>query len=150
MKQTSSGGRPAEILLVEDNEDDVYLTRRAFKSTSFPVNLHHVDNGAKCLSFLRREGEYAGVPAPDLILLDINMPVMDGREVLAAINADPALRQLVIVVLTTSAEQSDITTMYQMRCNSYIAKPVDFEQFVQAVQQMADYWLSLVILPTGR
>lgn len=147
MRQIPSG-RSAEILLVEDNEDDVYLTRRAFKSASVPVNLHHVDNGAKCLAYLRREGEFADAPVPDLVLLDINMPVMDGREVMAAINADPALRHLVIVVLTTSAEQSDIATMYQMRCNSYIAKPVDFEQFVKAVQQIADYWLGLVILPT--
>lgn len=143
-------GRPAEILLVEDNEDDVYLTRRAFGSARFPVNLHHVDNGAKCLSFLRRQGPYAEVPAPDLILLDINMPVMDGREVLAEINADTALRHLAIVVLTTSSEQSDISAMYQMRCNSYIAKPVDFDQFVQTVQQLAEYWLELAILPTAR
>jgi two-component system response regulator len=141
--------RPAEILLVEDNEDDVYLTRRAFGSARFPVNLHHVDNGAKCLAFLRRQGEYAQAPAPDLVLLDINMPVMNGREVLAAINADSALRHLAIVVLTTSAEQSDITAMYQMRCNSYIAKPVDFDQFVHTVQQLAEYWLELAILPSG-
>lgn len=143
-------GRPAEILLVEDNEDDVYLTRRAFGAARFPVNLHHVDNGAKCLSFLRRQAPYTDAPVPDLVLLDINMPVMDGREVLAAITADSALRHLAVVVLTTSAEQSDITAMYRMRCNSYIAKPVDFEQFVQAVGQLAEYWLDLAILPSAR
>ena len=146
MTTIAGSGRAADILLVDDNEDDVYLTRRAFKGARLPVNLHHVDNGKKCLTFLRKQPPYADAPTPDLVLLDINMPVMDGHEVLAAINADDALRHLAVVVLTTSAEESDITAMYRLRCNSYVTKPVDFEKFQRMVQQLTDYWLDLVIL----
>jgi CheY-like chemotaxis protein len=148
MPSTTAHARSAEILLVDDNEDDVYLTRRAFRGTRMPVNLHHVDNGEKCLAFLRKEAPYAGTPNPDLVLLDINMPVMDGHEVLEAINADARLRHQAVVVLTTSAEESDVRAMYGRRCNSYITKPVDFEKFERMVQQLTDYWLGLVVLPS--
>jgi CheY-like chemotaxis protein len=139
--------RIAEILLVEDNEDDVFLTREAFDAASLRVNLHHVDNGEKCMQFLRREGVYAGAPTPDLILLDMHMPVMDGHEVLAEIVKDEQLRHLPVVVLTTSYEAADIRKMYDLRCSSYITKPVDFENFVKMIAQLAGYWLTVVVVP---
>lgn len=139
--------RMAEILLVEDNEDDVFLTREAFEAASLRVNLHHVDNGEKCLQFLRKQGPYADVPTPDLILLDMHMPVMDGYEVLAAIVADEKLHHLPVVVLTTSYEAADIQKMYTLRCNSYITKPVDFENFVDVIGKLAGYWLTVVVIP---
>ena len=139
--------RSAEVLLVEDNEDEVFLTRRAFHTVSPLINLHHVENGEKCLNFLRRQPPYAQAPVPDLILLDINMPVMSGRDVLKAISADQALCHLPVVVMTTSTEENEIYEMYRLRCNSYITKPVNFERFVQVVGQLCDYWLNLVNLP---
>jgi CheY-like chemotaxis protein len=139
--------RVAEILLVEDNEDDVFLTREAFDAAKLRVNLHHVDNGEKCLQFLRREGVYADTPAPDLILLDMHMPVMDGYEVLAEIVRDEHLRHFPVVVLTTSYEAADIRKMYGLRCSSYITKPVDFENFVGMISQLAGYWLTVVVVP---
>lgn len=138
--------RFAEILLVEDNEDDVFLTREAFDAASLAVHLHHVDNGVKCLQFLRKEGPYADVPTPDLILLDMHMPVMDGYEVLSEIVKDDRLKHLPVVVLTTSYEASDIQKMYALRCNSYITKPVDFESFVKVIAQLAGYWLTVVVV----
>jgi len=139
--------RFAEILLVEDNEDDVFLTREAFDAASLRVHLHHVDNGLKCLQFLRKEGPYADVPTPDLILLDMHMPVMDGYEVLSEIVKDDRLKHLPVVVLTTSYEAADIQKMYGLRCNSYITKPVDFDSFVKAISQLAGYWLTVVVVP---
>lgn len=139
--------RMAEILLVEDNEDDVFLTREAFEAASLRVNLHHVDNGEKCLQFLRKQGPYAEVPTPDLILLDMHMPVMDGYEVLSAIVADDKLHHFPVVVLTTSYEAADIQKMYRLRCNSYITKPVDFENFVDVIGKLAGYWLTVVVIP---
>ena len=139
--------RIAEILLVDDNEDDVYLTREAFDAASLRVNLHHVDNGEKCLQFLRKQGPYANVPSPDLILLDMHMPVMDGHEVLKEIVKDDKLRHLPVVVLTTSYEAADIQKMYGLRCSSYITKPVDFDNFVKAIGQLAGYWLTVVVTP---
>lgn len=139
--------RPAEILLVEDNENDVELTRIGFEQARFKVNLHHVENGLECMKFLRREGRWADAPTPDVILLDINMPVMDGREVLAEIAADPALCHLPVVVLTTSTDQRDILDMYRLRCSSYITKPVDFSQFQRVIQELGRYWFTVVVLP---
>lgn len=139
--------RIAEILLVDDNEDDVFLTREAFDAASLRVNLHHVDNGEKCLQFLRGEGGYAGVPAPDLILLDMHMPIMNGHEVLAEIVKDDNLRHLPVVVLTTSYEAADIRKMYALRCNSYITKPLDFDNFVKMIGQLTGYWLTVVVVP---
>src|SRR3979409_1808131 len=105
---------PAEILLVEDNEHYVYLTRRAFGHAKLPANLHHVNNGKKCLEFLRQQPPYSAVPVPDIVLLDLDMPVMDGRQVLAEIVKDEALRHLAVVVLTTRAEHAEILRMYQL------------------------------------
>jgi chemotaxis family two-component system response regulator Rcp1 len=139
---------PAEILLVEDNEQYVYLTQRAFGKAKLIANLHHVDNGKKCLEFLRRQPPYASAPVPDIILLDLDMPVMDGRQVLAEIVKDEALKHLAVVVLTSGDEHSEILRMYQLRCNSYICKPMDFDKYVDMIKKFADYWLSVVKLPT--
>lgn len=144
---TLANTRVAEILLVEDNEDDVFLTRAAFEANALRVNLHHVDNGEKCLRFLRKEGPYAGTPFPDLILLDMNMPVMGGYEVLSEIVKDEKLRKVPVVVLTTSSEAEDIKKMYDLRCNSYITKPVNFDNFIKAIGQLAGYWLTVVVVP---
>ena len=142
-----AGSRMAEILLVEDNEDDVFLTREAFEAASLRVSLHHVDNGEKCMRFLRKQGEYANAASPDLILLDMHMPVMDGYEVMTEIVKDETLRHLPVVVLTTSYEAADIQKMYGLRCSSYITKPVDFDNFVKAIGQLAGYWLTVVVVP---
>ncbi|MDP3165889.1 MAG: response regulator [Hydrogenophaga sp.] len=139
--------RIAEILLVDDNEDDVFLTREAFDAARLRVNLQHVDNGEKCLRFLRKQGAYAGASTPDLILLDMHMPVMDGHDVLSEIVKDEQLRHLPVVVLTTSYEAADIRKMYDLRCSSYITKPVDFENFVRMIGQLAGYWLTVVVVP---
>lgn len=143
----SMRGRHAVVLLVEDNEDHVFLTRASFEEAKLQIDMHHVDDGAKCLAFLRKQPPYEDAPSPDLVLLDIHMPRMDGYEVLDAIVKDDALRHLPVIVLTTSAEALDIERMYGMRCSSYIAKPLDFESFTKAVAQLAGYWLNLVVVP---
>ncbi|HYW58858.1 MAG TPA: response regulator [Polaromonas sp.] len=147
MNKSLAQSRVAEVLLVEDNEDDVFLIREAFEAVKFRVNLHHVNDGEKCLKFLRNQGDYVAAPSPDVILLDLHMPLMDGREVLAEIVKDEKLKHLPVIVLTTSHEAKDIERMYSLRCNSYITKPVDFNNFVTAVSQIAGYWLTLVVLP---
>jgi len=140
--------RPAEILLAEDNENDVELTRQGFKRSKLLLNLHHVKDGEECLAFLRKQGKYANVPTPDLLLLDLNMPRVDGREVLAEIIADKDLNSIPVVVLTTSANDEEILKMYKLRCSSYIVKPVDFEQFLHVIRSIAEYWFTVVVVPT--
>ena len=145
-----TNNRPAEILLVEDNENDVELTRIGFKKAKLMLNLHHAKDGVECMDFLRRQGAYAGAPRPDLILLDVNLPRMSGQEVLAEIVADEALCNLPVIVLTTSTDEAEIVKMYRLRCRSYIAKPVDFEQFLRVVKSLADYWFTVVVLPLAQ
>jgi len=140
-------GRLAEVLLVDDNDDDVELTRIAFRRARLGLNMHRAANGEECMAFLRKEGAYAMVPTPDIVLLDLNMPRMDGREVLREIVADERLRHLPVVVLTTSDAESDVLASYRLRCNSYIVKPVGFENFAEVVRRLADYWFELVVLP---
>lgn len=147
MKTLSTQGRPAELLLVDDNDNDVELTRIAFRQARFAANLHHVENGEECMAFLRREGRYADVPNPDIILLDLNMPRMDGREVLEAISADDDLKHLPVIILTTSQADEDILMAYRLRCSSFIVKPVGFENFAKAVQVIGNYWFTLAVLP---
>ncbi len=149
MTSTIANSRPAEILLAEDKEDDVELTRVGFKKSKLLLNLHHVKDGEQCLAFLRKQGKYANVPTPDLLLLDLNMPRMDGREVLAELVADDMLCSIPVVVLTTSAQDEEILKMYKLRCSSYIVKPIDFDKFLQVIQSLADYWFTVVILPTS-
>lgn len=145
--KTLETGRPAEILLVEDNEADMLLTRRGFERAKLPVNMHHVENGQQCMAFLRKEGEYANAPTPDVILLDLNLPVMDGREALTAITNDNDLRKLPVVILTTSAAEGDLLDMYNLRCSTYIVKPVDFTQFQRVIEELGNYWFTIAALP---
>jgi two-component system, chemotaxis family, response regulator Rcp1 len=140
--------RPAEILLAEDNENDVELTRQGFKRCNLLLNLHHVKDGEECLAFLRKQGKYSTVPTPDLVLLDLNMPRLDGREVLAEMVVDKDLNGIPVVVLTTSANEEEILKMYKLRCSSYIVKPVDFEQFLHKIRLIAEYWFTVVVVPT--
>ena len=139
--------RLAEILLVEDNEHYVYLAQRAFGKAKLSVNLHHVDDGEKCLRFLRRQFPYAIAPVPDIVLLDLDMPVMDGRQVLEEIVKDDTLKHLAVVVFTSGDEHNEVLRMYRLRCNSYICKPVEFDKYVDMIRKFADYWLSVVMLP---
>jgi len=147
MSEPFPPGKPAEILLVEDNEHDVVLTRESFKYAKFLVSIHHVENGEECMAFLRKQGAYVDAPTPDLILLDLNMPVMDGREVLAEIVADDRLKHLPVVILTTSSADRDVLNMYRLRCSSYITKPVNFDQFLQVIRQFSAYWFTIVVRP---
>ncbi len=149
MSSQSAGMRPAQILLAEDNENDAELTRIAFKKSKLPFDRHHVWDGEECMAFLRKQGVHADAPNPDLVLLDLNMPRMDGRAVMTAIVADEALRSIPVVVLTTSADDREVLKMYQLRCSSYIVKPVELQEFLQVAQSLADYWFGLVVLPTG-
>jgi CheY-like chemotaxis protein len=140
-------GRPVEILLVEDNPGDVRLTIEALKEGKVRNNLSVVKDGVEALAFLRREGNFAGAARPDLILLDLNLPKKDGREVLAEIKEDGVLRRIPVVVLTTSKAEEDILRTYDLHANCYITKPVDLEQFISVVRSIDDFWLSVVRLP---
>lgn len=138
---------PAQVLLVEDNEDDVELTLEALRDSKVHMEIHVVSNGEAAMDFLRGKGEYAGKPRPDLVLLDLNLPIMDGREVLKEIRDDPDLTALPVVVLTTSSAEEDIFRAYKLHANCYITKPVDFLQFVDIVKKIEGFWLQLVKLP---
>jgi chemotaxis family two-component system response regulator Rcp1 len=140
-------GRPVEILLVEDNPGDVRLTLEAFKEGKVVNTLSVAEDGVEALAFLRGEGEHAGAPRPDLIFLDLNLPKMDGREVLAQIKADEHLKRIPVVVLTTSKAEEDIIKTYDLHANCYITKPVDLEQFIRVVKLIEDFWLTIVKLP---
>lgn len=138
---------PVEILLVEDNPGDVRLFMEALKKNKVLNNLHVVEDGVAAMAFLRREGEYVNAPRPDLILLDLNLPKKDGREVLAEIKADEDLKRIPVVVLTTSTDSEDITNTYNNYGNCYIHKPIDVDQFFKVVRSIKDFWLTIVKLP---
>ena len=138
---------PIEILMIEDNPDDVELTREALRDAKVLNDIHVAGDGIEGLAFLRREGEYAHAPRPDLILLDLNMPRMDGRELLEVIKADEELKSIPVVVLTTSAAEADVLRSYRLHANCYITKPVDFEQFVKIVRLIEEFWFTVVKLP---
>jgi two-component system, chemotaxis family, response regulator Rcp1 len=140
-------GELVEILLVEDNPGDVRLTQEALKEGKVRNNLSLVSDGVEALAFLRREGQYADAPRPDVILLDLNLPRKDGREVLADIKQDPALRRIPVVILTTSQAEHDILRTYNLHANCYITKPVDLEQFITVVKSIESFWLTVVKLP---
>ncbi len=140
-------GRPVEILLVEDNPGDVRLTVEALREGKVRNNLSVARDGAEALQYLRREGKFAAATRPDLVLLDLNLPKRDGREVLAEIKADDDLKQIPVVVLTTSSAEVDILKSYALHANCYITKPVDLDQFVQVVKSIDDFWLTIVRLP---
>ena len=141
------GLKPANVLLVEDNEDDVELTLEALNNSKLQVKIHVVSDGMTAMTFLRREGEYAGAQRPDLILLDLNLPRMDGREVLKEIREDPELTDIPVVILTTSEDEEDILKAYLLHANCYITKPIDFSQFTRIIKQIEGFWLQLVKLP---
>jgi chemotaxis family two-component system response regulator Rcp1 len=136
-----------EILLVEDNPGDVRLTKEALRDGKVHNNLHVVPDGVEAMAFLRREGRYAETPRPDFILLDLNLPKKNGREVLAEVKSDPHLMSIPIVVLTTSEDEQDIMRAYEYHANCYITKPVDFEQFTKVVRSIEDFWFTIVKLP---
>ncbi|GII64432.1 two-component system response regulator [Sphaerisporangium krabiense] len=136
-----------DVLLVEDDPGDVLLTREAFEHNKVQNKLHVVSDGEQAMAFLRREGQYADVPRPDLILLDLNLPRKDGREVLEDIKADAELRSIPVVVLTTSEAEEDILRSYRLHANAYVAKPVDFDQFIRVVRQIDDFFVTVVKLP---
>ena len=142
--------RPIEILLVEDNPGDVDLTVEALADAKVRNNLHVVSDGEEALAFVRQEGRFADSPRPDLVLLDLNLPRRDGHEVLAEMKADPTLRRIPVVVLTTSAEERDVLAAYDLHANAYICKPVDLEQFLTVVRSVEDFWLTIVCLPEGK
>ena len=140
---------PIEILLVEDDPGDVLMTTEALADSKIANRLHVVNNGEEALAFLRREGQYETCPRPDLVLLDLNLPRMDGREVLEIVKADPTLRRIPIVVLTTSYAEEDVVRSYDLHANAYVTKPVDFEQFVSVVRQIDDFYITVVKLPSS-
>jgi len=141
---------PVHILLVEDNPSDVFLTEEALKSVEAELDLATVEDGEQALAFLRAERGYASRTRPDLVLLDLNLPRLDGRKVLAEMKSDPSLRRIPVIVLTTSTAQADIAECYDLHANCYIAKPVDFERFETVVKAIRDFWTTHVTLPPHR
>jgi chemotaxis family two-component system response regulator Rcp1 len=140
-------GKPIEILLVEDNPADVRLTKEALKEGKILNNMNVAKDGVEALAFLHREGKYGNAPRPDIILLDLNLPKKNGRDVLAEIKDDPALKRIPVVVLTTSKAEEDILRTYDLHANCFITKPVDLEQFMVVVRAIEYFWLSVVKLP---
>jgi two-component system response regulator len=139
--------KPVDILLVEDSPTDILLTEEALEHSKVLNNLHIVEDGVEAMAFLRREGKYADAPRPDLVLLDLNLPRKDGREVLTEMKEDEHLRQIPVVVLTTSRAEEDVARAYAAHANCYIAKPVDFNQFTEVVRTIENFWFTVVVLP---
>ena len=136
-----------DVLLVEDDPGDVLMTQEAFKDNKLANRLSVVPDGIDAMAFLRKEDQYAGSPTPDLVLLDLNLPRMDGREVLAAMKSDPELRRIPVVVLTTSEAEEDVLRSYSLHANAYVTKPVDFGRFIEVVRQIDDFFVTVVRLP---
>ena len=146
---TSTSERPIQILLVEDSPGDVLLTREALRDARVPNELNVVGDGEEAMRYLRHEGEFADRPKPDIVLLDLNLPRKDGREVLEEVKSDPELRRIPVIVLTTSSADGDVLRAYDAHANSYIRKPVDLEKFMRVVRSIEDYWTGFVALPPG-
>lgn len=142
--------RSFEVLLVEDNDDDVVLTRRAFQQTEYDVTVTHVENGVECLRLLEERCKTKEPRLPDLMLLDLNMPLMSGSEVMEVISNDPRLDSMPVVALSTSTSEQEIREMYRLQCRLYLSKPVDLLQFRKDITALGDYWFSLVTLPPPR
>ncbi|MDE2869805.1 MAG: response regulator [Chloroflexota bacterium] len=142
-----ASGAPIEILLVEDNPGDVRLTQEAVREARIRNTLNVVNDGEQAIAYVRRQGEYADQPRPDLILLDLNLPRKDGREVLQDLKCDPDLHRIPVVVLTSSEAEQDILRTYDLYANAYVTKPVDLEQFMHVVSSIQDFWLNIVKLP---
>ena len=147
-------GRPVEILLVEDNPGDVRLTQEAFREAKVVNNLSVVGDGIEAMAFLRQEGKYSDAPRPDIILLDLNLPKMDGREVLAELKRDPNLTRIPVIALTSSTAHRDILEAYGLHVNCYVTKPIDIQEFIELAASIAGFWLSVAqlapsVVPTG-
>ena len=140
--------KPVEILLVEDNEGDVGLIEEVFEEAKIRNNLHVAEDGEEAMLYLHGEGKFSGSPRPDIILLDLNLPKKDGREVLREIKEDNTLRNIPVVILTTSNAEKDILRAYDLHANAYINKPLDFDQFIKVVESIGNFWLEIVKLPT--
>jgi len=140
-------GRTVEILIVEDSAGDIRLTFEALKEAKVRNRMSAANDGVEAMAFLRKEGKYADAPTPDVILLDLNLPRKNGREVLAEIKADPRLRRIPVVVLTNSRAEEDIIKAYNLHANCYVTKPVDFQQFLNVIKSIEDFWLTVVKLP---
>ncbi len=141
-------GRPAEFLLVEDNPGDIRLTQEALRESKVRNNLNIVNDGDAAMAFLRRQGVHSKAPRPDIILLDLNLPRKDGREVLSEIKSDPDLKRIPVVIITSSEAEQDILKTYDLHVNCYVTKPVDLEQFIKVVQSIETFWLTIVRLPS--
>jgi two-component system, chemotaxis family, response regulator Rcp1 len=142
-----SDARPIEILLVEDSPSDAALTKEALEAGKIANNLYRVIDGVEAMEFLKQQGKYAKSPRPDLIMLDLNLPRKDGRDVLRELKKDPSLNIIPVIVLTTSHSDKDILQSYQLNCNCYITKPVDFQHFIDVVKSIEQFWLTVVTLP---
>ena len=149
-KREDAAAPPVEILLVEDNPGDVRLTKEALREGKVYNNLHWAKDGVEALEFLRREGKHADAPRPDIILLDLNLPKKDGREVLSSIKNDDRFKQIPVVILTTSEAEEDVLRSYELHANCYITKPVDLEKFIVVVQSIDRFWLTVVTLPPAK
>jgi two-component system, chemotaxis family, response regulator Rcp1 len=147
--ETRAMGRPVEFLLAEDNPGDVRLTKEALRESKISNNLNVVPDGVEAMAFLRRTGSYANAPRPDVILLDLNLPKKDGREVLAEVKADPNLRLIPVVIITSSEAEQDVLRTYELHANCYVTKPVDLEQFIKVIQSIETFWLTIVTLPSS-
>ena len=147
MTDSDTRAEPVEILLAEDNPGDAKLTRKALEQGKVINNLHVVTDGLEAMAYLRQEGEYADEPRPDLVLLDLNMPRKDGREVLDEIKSDPDLRRIPVVVMTSSEAEEDIAQSYDLHANAYVTKPIDFDGFLDVVGSLEEFWLSVVKMP---
>lgn len=143
-----SYGHPIEILLVEDNPGDVRLTKEAINEGNISNNLYVVGDGIEALDFLRKKGNYGNAPRPDIVLLDLNLPKKNGREVLAEIKADALLKSIPVIILSTSEAENDVQKSYELNANCYVTKPVDLDDFMNVVKSIEDFWLSIVKLPT--
>lgn len=144
---SSVAHKPIEILLIEDNEDDIIFTQKALEKGKVLVSLNTVQDGAQAMGFLRKSEEYAAAPRPSIILLDLNLPGKDGREILAEIKEDESLKKIPVVVLTTSAAEQDIVKSYNLHANSYVVKPLDLAGFITVIQSLEDFWFGVVELP---
>jgi chemotaxis family two-component system response regulator Rcp1 len=142
-------GKPIDILLIEDSEGDARLAKEAMRDSKVSNTIYHVSDGVEAMAFLRKDGKYAKAQRPDLILLDLNLPKKDGREVLAEIKEDEDLKRIPVVILTVSNDEADILRSYNLHANCYITKPIDLGQFMKVVRSIEDFWLTIVKLPNG-
>jgi chemotaxis family two-component system response regulator Rcp1 len=147
--ETRAPIRPIDILLIEDNMGDIDLAREALGLSKLHNSLHVVQDGVAAMDFLRKKGKYANSPRPDLIILDLNLPKMDGRQVLAEVKVDDNLKRIPVVILTTSRAEEDVLKSYNLHANCYITKPLDMMQFLHVIQSIEEFWLSIVVLPNG-